>query len=166
MLSQGSQGSLAGLTPVPAKEQAAVLTTTADVLGRHVTFRPDGNDSAICTFSERRQVEWRRLMVSSIIAQAVNEADHLNGVSKRYMVGLSCDAHRSWDTKANAWGKWYPTNNVLFPSGIVVEWQGAKWVALESDQIKYFIPGPGRSIAAPKADTKFDGLPPGMTRGR
>lgn len=166
ILEQGLRGVFAGLAPVPALEQAAVLKTTAEMLARHVTFRPEGNDSAICTVSGRSQVEWRRLLVRSITAQAVTEADRLNGVSKRYMVGLSCDAHRSWDAKAKAWGQWYTIGNVLFPSAIVVEWQGGKWVALESDQIKYFFPGPGPSIAPPKPDPKSDGLPPGMTRGQ
>ena len=166
ILEQGLRGIFAWLAPVPAQEQAAVLKTTAEMLARHVTFRPEGNDSAICTVSGRTPVEWRRLLVRSITGQAVTEADRLNGISKRYMVGLSCDAHRSWDAKAKAWGQWYPIGNVLFLSAIVVEWQGGKWVALESDQIKYFIPGSGPSIAARKPDQKSEGLPPGMTRGR
>lgn len=102
LLLQGLQSALAGLAPVPAEDQAAVLKTTAELLARHVTFRPDGTASAICTFSGRRQTEWKRLVVRSITAHPVTEADRLNGVSKRYLVGFSCDAHRSWDAKTNA----------------------------------------------------------------
>lgn len=166
LITQGLQSALAGLTPVPEQDQAAVLKTTAELLAKHVTFRPDSTASAICTVSGSRQTEWKRLAVRSITAHPVTEADRLNGVSKRYLVGFSCDAHRSWDSKTNAWGQWYPINNVLFPSAIYVEWKGGKWAAVESDQIKYFIPGPGPSIIDPKPAAKSDGLPPGMTRGR
>ena len=166
LLLQGLQSALTGLAPIPAEDQAAVLKATAELLAKHVTFRPDGTASAICTFSGRRQVEWKRLAVRSITAQPATEADRLNGVSKRYLVGFSCDAHRSWDSKTNAWGQWYPINNVLFPSAIYVEWKGGKWAAVESDMIKHFIPGPGPSTVAPKPAPKSDDLPPGMTRGR
>lgn len=166
LLAQGLQGALAGLTPVPEQDQAAVLKTTAELLAKHVTFRPDGTASAICNFSGRQHTEWKRLAVRSITAQPVTEADRLNGISKHYLVGLSCEAHRNWDAKTNAWGRWYPINNVLFPSAIRVESKDGKWVAVESDQSKYFIPGPGPSIVEKKAAAKSDGLPPGMTRGR
>jgi hypothetical protein len=36
-------------------------------------------------------------------------------ISKRYLVAFGCDAHRSWDTKTNAWGKWYPIGNARHP---------------------------------------------------
>lgn len=163
---QGIQGALAGLTPVPEQDQTAVMKTTAELLAKHVTFRPDSTASAVCTFSGRQQVEWKRLAVRSVTAQPVTEADRLNGISKRYLVSLSCEAHRSWDAKTNGWGQWYPINNVLFPSAINVEWKGGKWVAVESDMIKHFIPGPGPSTVAPKPAPKSDDLPPGMTRGR
>ena len=166
LITQGLQSALAGLTPVPEQDQAAVLKTTAELLAKHVIFRPDGDASAICTLSGRQQAEWKRLVVRSVTAQPVTEADRLNGISKRYLAPLSCDAHRTWDKTKNAWGQWYPIGNVVFPSAIYVEWKGGNWVAVESDQIKYFIPGPGPSIIAPKPAANSDGLPPGMTRGR
>ena len=167
LILRGLQGALTGLEPVPAQEQAAVLKATEELLAKHVTFRPDGTASAFCTSSSgRRQAEWKQFVVHSITAQPITEADRLNGVTKRYLASLSCDAHRTWDTAKNAWGQWYPIGNVIFPSGIYVEWKGGKWVAAESDMIKYFTPGPGAAVIDPKpAAAKSDGLPPGMTRG-
>jgi hypothetical protein len=77
-----------------------------------------------------------------------------------------CDAHRSWDTKTNTWGQWYPIGNVTFPAGIYFEWINGAWTARESSQLKHFMPGPGSSITEPKCSGKDAGLPPGMTRGK
>ncbi len=166
ILAQGLQSAITGLAPVPAKDQSDVLAVTTELLVKHVTFRPDGTQSAICTASGRQLAEWKGLVVRSITGQSVTEADRLNGISKRYLVGLSCDAHRTWDKKKNAWGQWYAIGNVIFPSAITVEWKGGKWVAVESDMMKHFIPGPGPSISDPKSGPKSNGLPPGMTRGK
>ena len=167
LLEQGLHAAITGLAPVPEKERVEILATATAQLTKHVTFRPDGTQSAIRSSTVRQQVEWKGLKIQSITGQYITEADRLNGTSKRFLVSLSCDAHRSWDTQANAWGKWYPINNVTFPAAIIVEWQGDKWVALESDQIKYFTPGPGGAIVTPKnPEAKSDGLPQGMTRVR
>jgi hypothetical protein len=52
-----------------------------------------------------------------------DNADRLNGITKRYLVGFGCDAHRSWDTKTNTWGQWYPIGNVTLPAGIYLKYQ-------------------------------------------
>ena len=136
------------------------------VLSKHLTFRPDGTTSAVCIPSGRQQVEWKKFVVRSIQAQQVTEADRLNGISKRCVVCFSCDAHRSWESKKNEWGQWYPIGYMLFPGAINIEWKGGKWVAIETDQLKYFSPGPGQSVIAPKPGGNSQGLPPGMTRGK
>lgn len=164
LLPQGLQQAVAGLAPVPAKDKADVLDATATLLAKHVTFRPDGIASAYYTESGRRPVEWKNFVVRHITLQAVTEADRLNGISKRYLVGFGCDAHRSWDTKSNTWGQWYPIGNVTFPAGIYFEWKNEAWTAAESFQLKFFTPGPGPSILESKTNPKSDGLPPGMSR--
>ena len=166
MLEQGLAGVVAGMTPVPAKDKADVLAATANLLTKHVTFRSDGTASAYYTRSGRITVEWQKFVISHISGQAVTEADRLNGISKRYLVGFGCDAHRSWDTKTNRWGQWYPIGNVTFPAGIYFEWKDNAWIASESGQLKFFTPGPGLSIAAPEPVGKTSDLPPGMSRGR
>ena len=152
--------------PIPQHEKTAVLKCAAELLAKHVTSRPDGTSSAICTFSGRRQVEWKRLEWQDVRAQAITEADRLNGASKRYLASLSCDAHRSWDAKKNVWGRLQPINDPCFPAAIVVGQKGGTWFAVESDMMKHYIPGPGPSITRLKADAKDDGLPPGMKRSR
>ena len=166
LLEEGMRGAVAGLAPVPEADKSEILKITAEVLAKHMTFRSDGTESAFCTVSGRQQIEWKKFVVSHIQTQPVTEADRLNGVSKRYLVSFSCDAHRSWDSKKNAWGQWYPIGCVLFPPGISIEWKGGKWIPSESDQIKHFIPGPGQSVIAAKPEAKSQGLPPGMTRGK
>jgi hypothetical protein len=166
LLEQGMLQAVAGFSPVPAKDKADVLTATATLLSKHVTFRPDGTAAAYYTRSGRLAVEWKKLVVRNITSQAVTEADRLNGISRRYLVSLGCDAHRSWDTKSTAWGQWYAIGNVTFPAAISFEWINGAWTARESSQLKYFSPGPGPSIAEPKREGKDAGLPPGMTRGR
>jgi hypothetical protein len=164
LLAQGLQKSFFSLAPVPAKDKADVLDATATLLAKHVTFRPDGIASAYYTESGRRPVEWKNFIIAHISAQAVTEADRLNGISKRYLVGFGCDAHRSWDTKSNTWGQWYPIGNVTFPSATSFEWKNEAWTAAESFQLKFFTPGPGPSILESKTNPKSDGLPPGMSR--
>lgn len=166
LLELGMKQAIAGLTPVPKEDKAEILKATADLLSKHLTFRPDGTASAFYTASGRRPVEWKGFVVRQITRQAVTEADRLNGISKRYLVGFSCDAHRSWDTRKNAWGPWYPIGNVTFPSGIHLEWKNGKWTPAESFQLKFFTPGTGPSIEEPKRSGKDAGLPPGMTRGK
>lgn len=165
LLEKGLRQAIAGVTPVPGSEKVEILTATANLLGKHVTFRPDGTASSYYTSGEvRRPAEWKNLVVSQIVSQAITEADRLNGISKRYLVGFGCDAHRTWDTKTNAWGQWSPIGNVTFPSGIFFEWKNGAWTAAESFQLKFFTPGPGPSIAEPKRSGKDADLPPGVTR--
>jgi hypothetical protein len=167
ILEQGIRQAIAGVSPVPEAEKAAILKATTELLAKHVTFRPDGTASSYnTTGSSRRPTEWKNFVVARITAQAVTEADRLNGISKRYLVGFGCDAHRTWDTKANAWGQWYPIGNVTFPAAIAFEWKNGAWTAAESFQLKFFTPGPGAAIAEPKRSGDDAGLPPGMTRGK
>lgn len=166
LLAQGLQSALAGLAPVPEQDQAAVLKTTAELLAKHVTFRPDGDASAFYTESGRQPVEWKRLVVRSITALSVTEADRLNGITKRYLVAFGCDAHRTWDSKTNRWRDWLPIGNVTFPPAIYLEWKNGKWAPAEASRLKFFVPVPGPSTVDPKPTAKSDGLPPGMTRGR
>jgi hypothetical protein len=166
MLATGLEAALKTMQPVPEVDRAAMLDATAALLTKHVTFRADGTASSWHTMSTRRPVEWKRLVVSRITAQPVTEADRLNGISKRYLVSFGCDAHRSWDTKTNTWGQWYPIGNVSFPSAIWFEWKNNAWTASETTQLKFFTPGPGQSIAEPMPVGKTTDLPPGMTRGR
>jgi hypothetical protein len=164
-LEQGMRQAIAGVLPVPEAEKAAILKATTEILAKHVTFRPDGTASAYdTTGGSRRPTEWKNFTVARISAQVITEADRLNGISKRYLVAFGCDAHRSWDTKSNTWGQWYPIGNVTFPAGINFELKNGAWTAAESFQLKYFIPGPGPSILESKTNPKSDGLPPGMSR--
>ncbi len=160
------RGAIAGLMPVPKSDQSALLTATAELLAKHVTFRPDGTASSICTFSHRQHVEWQKLVVKHISLQSLNEADRLNGITKRYLVSLSCDAHRIWDNKTSTWSKWNSTGHLFFPSALIFDWNGTRWTAKPSHMLKHFQPGPGPSIAAPKPTADPRHLPPGMTRGK
>ena len=168
ILEQAFRGAFAGLAPIPRQDQMEIANTMETVLAKHVTFRPDHTASAICIANGRQQVEWKNLAVKSIHKQALSDADGLNGISKRYFMALSCDAHRSWDSKTNAWGTWHAMGHVLFPSAITLELKNGVWTLPEGSQLKWFAPGPGAPIAAAqepaRQDPKSDGLPPGMTR--
>jgi hypothetical protein len=170
VLAEGIKGTFRSLEPVAEKDRDALLTATATLLSKHVTFRPDG--TAASFYSQggaRRAMEWKRLVVTRISAQNVTEADRLNGVTRRFLVSFGCDAHRTWDTHGNAWGKWHATGNPLFPTGLFFEWKNNAWAASGAERLKAFTPGPGPSIADPKAtggkgNAKDSGLPPGMSR--
>ena len=169
---QGVRGAIATFTPVPEKDKAAILRASAELLSPHVTFRPDGTAASICTFSSRKHVEWKKLVVRSITLQHTSDADRLNGISGRYLAALSCEAHRSWDNKKNAWGQWYSSGFGFFPGALSFEFKDNRWTANES-MLKHFQPGPGPSIAAPAPTARQptpapnpDGLPPGMTRAK
>ena len=168
-LEEGMREAVAGLAPVAAEDKAAVLSATATMLAKHVTFRADGSASSNCVApGVKQQVEWRKLVVRSISNQTVSEADRLNGISRRFFVSLDCDAHRRWDAKKNAWTEWLPVGNPIFLRGITVEWKSGAWTALESDQMKWFLPGPDLPSVTrePNPKTKSPDLPPGMTRGK
>jgi hypothetical protein len=103
-------------------------------------------------------------VVNRIISQPVSEADRLNGISKRYLVSLTSEAHRKWDTKTNTWGAWRPNGSVTFPAALAFEWKDGAWFPRESTQLKSFTPGPGESVIQPQRPAKDTGLPPGMSR--
>jgi hypothetical protein len=166
LLGQGMKQAIAGLTPIPDADKTDLLKASADLLAKHLTFRPDGTVAAFYTASGRRPVEWKGFVVRHITQQAVTEADRLNGISKRYLVGFGCDAHRSWDTRKNAWGQWYPIGNVTFPAGICLELKNGKWTPAASFQLKFFTPGTGPSVTDQKPSGKDAGLPSGMTRAK
>ncbi|QTN32266.1 hypothetical protein HZ994_07955 [Akkermansiaceae bacterium] len=167
LLADGLKQAVAGLAPVPVKDKAAVLAATTELLAKHITLRADGSASAYYTMSStRRPMEWRKFVVTRIVIQPVSEADRLNGITQRYLVAFGSEAHRTWDLKTNTWGEWRPNGSVLFPAGISFEWKGGAWVARESTQLKYFVPGPGESVIRPERTGNDAGLPPGMSRGK
>jgi hypothetical protein len=165
LLSQGLGGAMAAFEPVSQTDQKAILSETAEALAKHVTFRPDGTASSVCARLGKKHVEWRRLVVRSITKQPVTDADRLNGITRRFMVGLSCDAHRTFDSKTNRWGEWLNSGYILFPSGLEFEWKKGGWV-LKSQSLEGFTPGPGPSIADRKRDAGDGSLPPGMMKGK
>ena len=163
LLSQGLSGALAAFEPVAEVDKKAILTATAVILAKHVTFRPDGTAAAVCTKLGKTHVQWKRLVVRNITKQAVTDADRLNGITRRFLVSFGCDAHRTFDSKTNRWTEWMNTGYVLFPSGIEFEWKNGAWTQ-KPESLKDFSPGPGPSIADQKPVGKDSGLPPGMTR--
>jgi hypothetical protein len=165
LLSQGLSGALAAFEPVAEVDKKAILTATAVVLAKHVTFRPDGTATAVCTRLGKTHVEWKRLVVRNITKQAVTDADRLNGITRRFQVSFGCDGHRTFDSKTNRWTEWMNTGYVLFPAGIEFEWKSGAWT-LKSESLKGFNPGPGPYITDQKPAAKNAGLPPGMKRGK
>ena len=164
LLEEGLKGAVSTLTPVPAAEQKEVLTATATLLSKHVTFRPDGTASSTYHGSSQWPVEWRKLVVRTITKQAVSDADRLNGVTRRYLASLGCDASRDWKPGTSAWSEWRQFGFVQFPSAITVEEKNGVLTARGNTEFPKFSPGPGPSIMDKHAPTKNDGLPPGMTR--
>ena len=165
LLSQGLVGAIAVFEPVSAADQKAILTATAQVLIKHVTFRPDGTASAVCTKSGKQHVEWKNLVVRNITKQVVTDADRLNGITRRFLVVFGCDAHRCFDAKTSRWTEWMNIGYLLFPAGINFEWKNDAWT-LKSESLNGFSPGPGPSIIDEKTASKDGGLPPGMKRGK
>ncbi len=55
---------------------------------------------------------------------------------------------------------------MLFPSGVMVEFKGGKWIAIETDPMKYFTPSSGTPTPTVHRGTKDPQLPPGMTRAK
>lgn len=166
LLAEGLKQAVAGLTPVPEKDKAAVLAATTELLAKHITLRADGTATAYHTMSGRRPVEWRKFVVTKIMTNPVTEADRLNGITQRYLVAFGSEAHRTWDTKTNTWEQWRPNGTVTFPSAVAFEWKNGAWVARESAQLKFFVPGPGKSVMQPERTGKDADLPPGMSRGK
>lgn len=164
------RSAFAAFEPIPKEDQEQILRTATELLTKHVTFRPDNTASAICLPNGKQHVEWKGFAVKRVTKQALNSADSLNGISKRYFVSFTCQGHRSWDSKTNAWGQWYAFGHVVFPKGITVEWKNGACLAVESEQLRWFSPGPGAAAVAPqpaaRQEPKSDGLPPGMTRAR
>lgn len=170
ILSQALKQAATGLKPVPASDRKIVVSEVANLLKKHVTFRPDGTSSSFSTATgtTRQSLEWKNLHITTISEVAITEADRLNGVEKRYLAVLGCDATRRWDPKSNAWTSWVPTGHLLFPTGIKVERNKGKVSASGGSYLPKFSPGPGPSISNPT--TKSTGgnapahLPPGMQR--
>jgi len=167
LLAEGLRKAVAGLTPVPEKDRAEVVTATAALISKHVTFRPDGTASTVSiAMGSRQNLEWTDLTIKMIKMDSLTEADKLNGFTKRYRAILGSTASRRWDTKANAWTAWGPTGHPLFPSGIVVEWKNGTRTARGNDYLPKFSPGPGPSITDASPAPAERALPPGMSRGK
>lgn len=165
LIQVGAQA-MESLKSIPAEDKNAVLASTSDLLKKHVTFRADGTASAYCIPNAKQWVEWKNLKVQGIRARALTDADRLNGITKSYFVSMDSDGHRSWNPKTSAWGEWKPIRHVLFPSGVQVEFKNGKWIAIETTQMKNFIPGPETPITASPRGTQDAQLPAGMTRGK
>lgn len=165
ILAKGLDTAQATLTAVPEEDKKAILSETAAVLEKHLTFRPDGTAASVCTKLGKQHVEWKGLVVKYITNQPVTDADQLNGVTRRITVSFSCDAHRSFDPKTNRWGEWLNIGHVLFPSGISFEWRDGKWAA-KAGTLDGFSPGPGPSITDKKPTNGDVTLPQGVTRGK
>jgi hypothetical protein len=166
LLIQVAKQAMESMTAIPPEDKIAILASTSDLLKKHVTFRADGTASAYCIPNSKQWVEWKNLSVRGIQARALTDADRLNGITKSYFVSIDSDGHRSWNPKTKAWSEWKPIGHVLFPSGIQIEFKDGKWIAIETTQIKYFIPGPGTPITASQNGTQDTQLPAGMTRGK
>jgi hypothetical protein len=164
VLEQGLKGAIATLSPISAAEQKEVIAATATLLAKHVNFRPDGTASSTYNGTSAWPVEWRRLVVSSISKQPVSDADRLNGVTRRYYAGISCDACRDWKPRATGWSEWRQIGFILFPSAIVVEEKNGVLTARGNTQLPNFAPGPGPSILEKQPPGRKGDLPPGMTR--
>jgi hypothetical protein len=168
LLVDGFKGALLGLKPIPEKEKQAVLRCVAATLMSRMTFRKDGVATSVHELSGRRtHIEWKELKVSHLSEQVINEADRANGITRRYRVGFSCAASRSWDAKGNRWKEWSPTGYFLFPSGCVVEERQGTLTTIFNEHGR-FLPGPGQSIANGAVQQPVrkgePSLPPGMTR--
>lgn len=167
ILEQGLKQAVGLLKPLSDEERQAVLNATATLLTRHVTFRPDGTASATFHRDTPWPVEWRKLVVSGIHPRPVTDADRLNGITRRYLVALACDASRNWKPKATAWSEWTPTGFLYFPSAITIEESGGALTAKGNAELPRFVPGPGPAIQEKQpAGKPSNPLPPGMTRGR
>ncbi len=166
LIFRGFKQALVNISPVPDQDQQTILRETAAILSRHMTIAANGDASSICRFSGNRPAEWKKFAVNNITKQVVTEADTLNGIAKRYLVSFTCSAHRTWDSKANAWGQWYPIGNVLFPAAIYLELKGGKWINPNTTQLDYFSPAGGAPSTSHPVQGNSSGLPPGMTRGR
>lgn len=166
ILEQGLKKAANGFKPVTDAEKQEVLTATAALLAKHVTFRPDGSASANFLLGKVQPVEWRKLVLDSIHPQALTEADRLNGITRRYHARLVCDASRRWQPATNNWSEWKPGGVLLFPSVIVVEEKSRVVTARGNEQLPKFTPGPGASVLQKQPAGTRNELPPGMTRGR
>lgn len=164
MLEQGLKDAVMTLTPVPAAEQQEVLSAAASLLAKHLTFRPDGTASATYHARSAWPVEWRKLVVRSINKQPVTDADRLNGITRRYLAILSCEACRDWKPGTTNWSEWRTTGFLYFPSAITVEEKGGVLTARGNTELPKFSPGPGPSITEKQPVGKKGDLPPGMTR--
>jgi len=125
--------------PLSAAEKKEVLTVVSGALTKRVKFRTDGLVSAVCS-STRRYVQWKGLVVRDIRPGHLSNADKLNGISRRYSVTFGSAAHRTWDSKSNAWTKWHNSGYSLFPSGVTVEEKNSRLVVI-STSLERFTPG-------------------------
>ena len=167
ILEQGLKDAVQTFKPVSDAEKQEVLTATAALLAKHVTFRPDGTASATFHLGKPQPVEWRQLVVEAIQPRALTDPDRLTGITRRYHASLGCDASRTWQPATNSWSEWKPVGILLFPSAIVVEEKNRVLSARGgNDQLPKFIPGPGASVLQRQPAGTRNDLPPGMTRGR
>jgi hypothetical protein len=166
VLTQGLNQEGGKKTAVTDEELKALAIESSTLLSKHLTFRADGTVSSYYTNSGRVSVEWEKFVIFNITSKSASEADKLNGITKKFAVIFGCDAHRIWDSNANRWGEWSAYGFADFPLGIVYQLKEGSWEAELPPLLKYFTPGPGRSIAAPKRKPtdKNSGLPPGMQK--
>ncbi|RYD27241.1 MAG: hypothetical protein EOP87_21490 [Verrucomicrobiaceae bacterium] len=147
---------------MPATEQDEVLTVVEEMIGKKISFHPDGHASSIHYHQGggATRVEWKDFKVVSITPQAVTTADRANGITRRYLVGFGCVASRTWGPRDSNWSEWRNGGYLLFPSAIRVEEMSGKLVATLGERGQ-FMRGGG---AIQPASSSGGGLPPGMKR--
>jgi hypothetical protein len=162
IIKRGFAGVAASLRPMLAEEQDEVLTVVAEMLGKKISFHPDGHSSSIHYHQGggATRVEWKDFKVVSITPQAVTTADRANGITRRYLVGFGCVASRTWGSRDSNWSEWRNGGYLLFPSAIRVEEMSGKLVANLGEHGQ-FMRGGG---AIQPASSGGGGLPPGMKR--
>lgn len=155
---------------VPEADVQTAIRKAAALLGKHVTFRPDGTACAVIKSPVgERHLEWQDLRFQMVVPSKAFRGDEEKGIAKRVQVMLTFDQCRQYDPRSQSWDDWGQKAHPLFPRAIHVAWINGHPTADGGIHLERFSPGPASSLSPPAirpatADSDPN-TPPGSVRG-
>ena len=132
---------------VPERDQKILFAYASGILKNLVKFRDDGIATSVYRLSGTEQhIEWQNLRFSFIRAELVTDAEHANGITRKYAIGLACDAHRTWNKRTRTWSTWRTRSFSMFPSILRFQERDGR-VSLTNTFHGTFGRGPGTATA-------------------
>lgn len=135
----GLRGAISTFSPVSEETSFIVRATAAELLARYVKVQ---NGNHLLQYASGIGTGWtetRSLELIRVNAKAVSAADQANGVAESFLVSISSEMFRNYDSRTGKWTEWYNGRNLILPPCIeVIRRTNGQWSA-QASQLSSFI---------------------------